>query len=111
MLVVNVEQKEFDVPMGSPLSAIPPDAARLPEVPPFSLFEYGLRVGVWRMLEATRRLGVKTSMTLNASVYESYARVAEAAVDSGWDVVAHGYHQRPLPTEKESARCVGWVPA
>ena len=99
MLVVNVEQKEFDQPVGAPVSAASP--ASLPEVPQFSLFEYGLRVGVWRILEATERLGVKASMTLNASVYEEYARVADAAVHAGWEPVAHGYYQKPLPQEKD----------
>ena len=101
MLVVNVEQKEFDQPVGSPISNAPPGTALLPEVPQFSLFEYGLRVGVWRLLDATTRLGVKTSMTLNASVYEGYARVADAAVAAGWDPVGHGYYQRALPLEDD----------
>ena len=101
MLVVNVEQKEFDQPVGAPLSPTPPGSVILPEVPQFSNFEYGLRVGIWRMLEATTRLEVKTSMTLNASVYEAYARVADAAVSAGWDPVGHGYYQRPLPVEDD----------
>ena len=101
MLVVNVEQKEFDEPVGSPMSTPPPGGPRLPEVPQFTNFEYGLRVGIWRMLEVTQRLEIPTSMTLNASVYEAYARVADAAVEAGWDVVGHGYHQRPLPTEPD----------
>jgi peptidoglycan/xylan/chitin deacetylase (PgdA/CDA1 family) len=105
LLVVNVEQKEFDQPVGSPMSAAGQSAV-LPEVPQFSLFEYGLRVGVWRMLEATTRLDVKTSMTLNGSVYEAYAQVADAAVKAGWDPVGHGYYQRPLPTEPDERAAI-----
>lgn len=104
LLVVNVEQKEFDQPVGSPLSAQP--NVRLPEVPAFSLFEYGLRVGIWRILEATRALKITPSMTLNASVYEAYARVADATVAAGWDVVAHGYHQRQLPAEENERNTI-----
>jgi allantoinase len=99
VLVVNVEQKEFGAPAGSPLSTQPNPL--LPEVPQFSLFEYGLRVGIWRMLEATERIGVTPSMTLNASVCDFYPRVAEAVIKAGWDAVGHGYHQRPLPTEPD----------
>ncbi len=99
MLVVNVEQKEFDQPVGSPISSASP--AMLPEVPPFSVFEYGLRVGVWRMLEVTQRMGIPTSMTLNGSVGDTYPRVLEACVSAGWDPVGHGYQQRPLNTEDD----------
>lgn len=99
MLVVNVEQKEFDQPIGSPISTASP--AKLPEVPPFSVFEYGLRVGIWRMLEVTQRMGIPTSMTLNGSVGDTYPRVLEACVNAGWDPVGHGYQQRPLNTEDD----------
>jgi allantoinase len=94
MLVVNVEQKEFGEPIGSPLSQA--TSPRLPEVPQFSVFEYGLRVGIWRMLEATKRLEVATSMTLNGSVGDFYPGVVEACVHAGWDPVGHGYYQVPL---------------
>jgi allantoinase len=94
VLVVNVEQKEFGEPVGSPLS----QAANplLPEVPQFSVFEYGLRVGIWRMLEATKRLEIPASMTLNGSVGDNYPGVVEACIKAGWDPVGHGYHQVPL---------------
>jgi allantoinase len=94
MLVVNVEQKEFDKPVGSPLSQ--PGNTRLPEVPQFSVFEYGLRVGIWRMLEATKQVDVAASMTLNGSVGDSYQGVVEACMHAGWDPVGHGYYQVPL---------------
>lgn len=94
MLVVNVEQKEFGEPVGSPLGQ--PGNTRVPEVPQFSVFEYGLRVGIWRMLEATKRLEIPTSMTLNGSVGDSYPGIVEACVHAGWDPVGHGYYQVPL---------------
>lgn len=94
MLVVNVEQKEFDEPTGSPLGQ--PGNKNLPEVPQFSVFEYGLRVGIWRMLEVTKRLEIATSMTLNGSVGDSYPGVVEACMQAGWDPIAHGYQQVPL---------------
>jgi len=86
MLVVNVEQKEFDAPAGSPLG---PNGAKLPEVPVFSKFEYSLRAGILRMLKVTKRLEIPVSMTLNGSVCDFYPRVLEACVEAGWDAVAH----------------------
>ena len=106
LLVMNVEQNEFDQPVGRPLSPQPPGRERLPDVPNFSWFEYGLRVGFWRVLEATRRLNVPMTMALNGSVCDFYPRVAQAALDAGWDVVGHGYHQRPLPAEEDEAAAI-----
>ena len=98
LLVVNVEQKEFDSPVGSPLTA---PGGTPPEVPAFSRFEYGLRVGVWRMMEAIQRIGVATTMALNASVFESYGRVVDGALQKGWAIVGHAYYQEPLPSEPD----------
>ncbi len=106
VLVMNVEQNEFDQPVGRPLSPQPPGRERLPDVPNFSWFEYGLRVGFWRVLGATRRLNVPMTMALNGSVCDFYPQVARAALDAGWDVVGHGYHQRPLPAEEDEAAAV-----
>ena len=107
VLVVNVEQQEYDQPVGRPLSPQPPGRERLPDVPNFSWFEYGLRVGFWRMLAATQRLGFPATMALNGSVCDAYPRVAQAAFDAGWDVVGHGYFQRPLTAEPDESAAIG----
>jgi allantoinase len=103
LLVVNVEQKDFNEPIGSPLGN---PTAKQPEVPLFSRFEYGLRVGIWRMLETTKRLNIPTSMTLNGSVGDFYPRALEACVEAGWDAVAHGYFQEPLNEEKDESAVI-----
>lgn len=94
MLVVNVEQKQFTKPVGSPIGKT--DNLHLPEIPQFSLFEYGLRVGIWRILEVTKHMDVIASMTLNGSVGDSYPGVVEACMQAGWDPIGHGYYQVPL---------------
>ena len=76
----------------------------LPDVPNFSWFEYRLRVGFWRILDATRSHRVPMTMALNGSVCDAYPQVARAALDAGWDVVGHGYHQRALPAEAAAVR-------
>ncbi len=106
LLVMNVEQNEFDQPVGRPLSPQPPGRERLPDVPNFSWFEYGLRVGFWRVLDACRRLHVPMTMALNGSVCDFYPQVAQAALDAGWDVVGHGYHQRPLPADSDETATI-----
>ena len=106
MLVLNVEQNEFDHVLGRPLSPQPPGRERLPDVPNFSWFEYGLRAGFWRMLEAVQRFDIPMTMALNGSVCDSYPQVARAALDAGWDVVGHGYYQRPLTVEEDERAAI-----
>lgn len=106
MLVVNVEQQEYDQPVGRPLSPQPVGRERLPDVPNFSWFEYGLRIGFWRMLAATQRLSLPVTMALNGSVCDQYPRVVEAGVSAAWDVVGHGYHQRPLSFESDERAAI-----
>lgn len=101
ILVVNVEQKPFGDPQGSPLSRQSEASAKLPEVPEFTRFEYGLRAGIWRILQATARLEITPSMTLNGSVVDEYPRVFQATHAAGWDAVGHGYQQRPLNQEAD----------
>ena len=106
MLVMNVEQTEFDHFVGRPLNPPPPGRERLPDVPNFSWFEYGLRAGFWRILDVCRRMSVPITMTLNGSVCDSYPQVAQAALDAGWDVVGHGYYQRPLTVEQDERAAI-----
>ena len=106
LLVLNVEQYDFDQPIARPLSPQPPGRERLPDVPNFSWFEYGLRVGFWRMLAALRRLDLPVTMALNGAVCDSYPQVAGAGIAAGWDVVGHGYHQRPLPLEEDEPAAI-----
>jgi peptidoglycan/xylan/chitin deacetylase (PgdA/CDA1 family) len=106
MVVVNVEQTEFDQPVARPLSPQRVGGEHLPDVPNFSWFEYGLRIGFWRLLAATDRLDVPVTMALNGSVCDSYPQVVHKALMSGWDVVGHGYYQRPLPEEEDERGAV-----
>jgi allantoinase len=42
------------------------------------------------------KLGISPTVTLNARVCETYPQVAQACVDSGWELNAHGYDQVPM---------------
>ncbi len=101
VLVVNVEEWAFDQPPVRPINPPPSGTSRVPDVQNFSWFEYGLRVGFWRMLSAMNRLEIKATMSLNASLLESYPRVVEAGIESGWEILGHSYIQRPLPVEDD----------
>ena len=55
-----------------------------------------MRVGFWRILKAFEDLGIKPTMSINAKVCETRPRVAQAALDAGWEFMAHCYEQMAI---------------
>jgi peptidoglycan/xylan/chitin deacetylase (PgdA/CDA1 family) len=55
-----------------------------------------MRVGFWRLLEVLRHVGVTPTFALNGNVCKSYPRIAEAALDEGWEFMGHGFVQGPM---------------
>ena len=55
-----------------------------------------MRVGFWRMKRMLEGLKISPTVTLNARVCETYPQVAQACVDAGWELNAHGYDQVPM---------------
>src|SRR5690242_8841847 len=99
--IVNVEEWNFEAAMPRTVLSTPAGATIIPDVPNWSWHEYGMRVGFWRLKAALDRHQIKASMTVNASVCLSYARIAQAALDAGWEFLGHGYKQRALPLEQD----------
>jgi peptidoglycan/xylan/chitin deacetylase (PgdA/CDA1 family) len=56
-----------------------------------SVFEYGSRVGVWRLLRLFDEYGVKTTFHAAARALERNATAAKAIVDLGHEICAHGW--------------------
>lgn len=56
-----------------------------------SMFEYGSRVGIWRLLRIVANYDVKLTVAASALAFERNPHVAQAVVEAGHDIVAHGY--------------------
>ena len=85
--IVNVEEWDITQPMAR--TVLPPPGvggSRIPDVPNFSWFEYGLRVGFWRLKEVLDRHRIKATVSLNGSVCKSYPRIMEAMVKADWEI-------------------------
>ena len=52
--------------------------------------EYGVRVGVWRLIDCFDRTGVKVSATLNSEVCDWYPQIIEAGCSRSWEWLGHG---------------------
>lgn len=60
--------------------------------------EYGVRVGIWRVMQALDRHGVRASALLNSAVCEHYPQIVEAGLARNWAWLAHGRDNSTLQT-------------
>ena len=81
----------------------PADAVRAPDVqgawpvihPDYRTYshrEYGSRVGIFRVIEALDRHGLRATLAVNAAACARYRYVVDAALERGWEIAAHGTH-------------------
>ena len=94
--VVNIEEWEITRPMARALSQPPMGQFAVPDFPNWTWYEYGMRVGVWRLMRALHDAGVTPTMSINAKVCETYSEVASAARAANWEFMAHSYVQMPI---------------
>jgi len=100
-VIINVEEWDIKAPMARTVLPAPQGVSVIPDICNFSWNEYGMRVGFWRLKEVLDRHQVRASVTLNASVCNSYPQTVEASVKSGWEILGHGFTQRALNVEKD----------
>ncbi len=74
----------------SPTSAIPPTKACVVRWSK-SAFEYGPRVGCWRLLRIFRKFDVKIGVLGVARGLEQYPDLTQAIVEEGHEIVSHGW--------------------
>jgi len=105
--VVNVEHWDIGRPMARQVLPAPTGAAPLPDVPNWAWHEYGMRVGFWRLKALFDQFGITPTLSINGKVCESYPRVAQAARDSGWEFMGHGYTQMPTHLVEDQVAMIG----
>ena len=64
--VVNIEEWEITRPMARQLSIAPQGQSAIPDMPNWTWYEYGMRVGFWRLMRALKKAKVTPTMSLNA---------------------------------------------
>jgi len=95
-VILNVEEWQIENPM--PRTVLPPPMGQplLPDVPNWSWHEYGMRAGFWRQWKALVNRDIPTTLAINGHVCQSYPRVAQAALEAGWEFMGHGHLQGPM---------------
>jgi allantoinase len=94
--IVNVEAWRYDAKLPRQLLSAPHGAEPVPDVPNYAWFEYGMRVGIFRVVDALAPARGHVTLAINGLVCEMYPQVVEAAVKDGWEMMGHGYEQRAM---------------
>ena len=95
-VVLNVEYWPFDQSM--PRAVIPPPhgAEIIPDVANYSWVEYGMRVGMPRILRMLSERGIRASAFMNAYCADIYPSCTDAMLVADWEFVGHCWVQRSL---------------
>src|SRR6202789_41251 len=91
----NVEHYHYDKPA---MSLTQMTASLKPDVLNYAGRGYGLRVGIWRIMDILQREGFVATTAVNAEVCEHYPEIIEAGNSLGWDWMAHGPNNSMLFT-------------
>jgi peptidoglycan/xylan/chitin deacetylase (PgdA/CDA1 family) len=86
-VIPNIEHFLFDRPSTSISDA---SHALRPDVLNHSWRDYGVRVGIWRMMEIMDRYGVRGTVALNSDVCNEYPRIIEEGKKLAWEWMGHG---------------------
>ena len=110
--IINVEEWDINAPMARTVLPAPQGVSVIPDIANFSWFDYGLRVGFWRLKQVLDRHQVRATISLNASICNSYPVIVEEIIKSGWEIIGHGFIQRnSIQLIKETAGQAprGWM--
>jgi peptidoglycan/xylan/chitin deacetylase (PgdA/CDA1 family) len=103
-VIPNIEHFLFDRPSTSITTAT---IGMVPDVLNYSWRDYGLRAGIWRMMDVMEKHGVKGTVALNSDVCAKYPRIIEAGNKLGWEWMGHGTNNSTLinkqPEDEERA--------
>jgi len=81
---------------------VPRGRGSAPDVPAWSVREYGNRVGVWRIAGVLDRVGARATVALNAAVCDQYPAIIEAGQQRGWEWMGHGVTNSQLLSSLEA---------
>jgi len=108
-VIPNIEHFLFDRPSTSVTQAT---TSLVPDVLNYSWRDYGVRVGIWRMMEIMERHGFRGTVALNSDVCDRYPRIIEEGNRLRWEWMGHGTNNSTLinrQTEEEERVLIAGV--
>mgnify|MGYP001219214081 FL=1 len=104
--VINVEEWDINEPMARAVLPTPQNVNVAPDVANFGWFDYGLRIGFWRLKEVLDRHEIRATVSLNASICNSYPEIVRQSLDVGWEMLAHSFIQRVINKEQNERETI-----
>jgi peptidoglycan/xylan/chitin deacetylase (PgdA/CDA1 family) len=99
-VIPNIEHFLFDRPATSISQR---SLSFVPDVMNYSWRDYGVRVGIWRLMDVMQRHAVKGTVALNSDVCARYPRIIEAGNQLGWEWMGHGTNNStPINQQSEA---------
>jgi allantoinase len=92
-VIPNIEHFLFDRPSTSVTQAT---TSLVPDVLNYSWRDYGVRVGIWRLMDVMERHGFKGTVALNSDVCGHYPRIIEEGNRLRWEWMGHGTNNSTL---------------
>ena len=99
-VIPNIEHFLFDRPSTSVTHVT---TTLVPDVLNYSWRDYGVRVGIWRLMEVMERHGFKGTVALNSDVCAHYPRIIEEGNRLGWEWMGHGTNNSTLINRQAEA--------
>ena len=91
-LWVNVSLQHFPMnPQGLPLKLPGAMSMPYPDLRHYTLRDYGNRVGIYRLLAAFDRFGIRPSFAINARLAERYPALLGAILERGDEILGHSW--------------------
>lgn len=81
-VIPNIEVFALDEP-------IPGVSGKVPDVTTYSVRDYGARVGIWRLMEALSKYGIRATVALNSEVCDAYPQIIQEALGLNWEFMGH----------------------
>jgi len=104
--VINVEEWDINEPMARAVLPSPQNANVVPDIANFGWFDYGLRIGFWRLKEVLDRHKIRATVSLNASICNNYPEIVHRSLDSNWEMLAHSFIQRVINKEQDERKII-----
>ena len=98
-VIPNIEHFWFD----RAATRIPGAVVLTPDIMGYSWRDYGVRVGIWRMMEIMQRHNVRGTVALNSDVCLEYPRIIEEGNKLGWEWMGHGITNSVLISQQTEA--------
>jgi len=67
----------------------PDGTGKIPDVAAWSRFDYGNRIGVFRIMDVLAKYGIRGTVALNADVCDQHPEIIRACQDLDWEFMGH----------------------